>query len=340
MTEPRRPATLGDVAQLAGVSQSTVSNVVRGADVVAVPTRVRVEAAIERLGYRPNVLARQLLTGRATTIGIIARDLTNPFIAEMAALVEREVARHGFATMFSATDGVPAGERRAVELMSGYRPSGVVFLSYLRRPTATRTRVEGRFPTVFVAAEASWSDSVTVDERHAGQLVAGHLVALGHERLAFFSPRRPDHADDLRLDGFMRALAARGLRAGVIAWDPPDGVPTIDGAPIEWPEVLVGPGHPTAIFAANDFAAIDLLDVADSLGIRVPEELSIVGFDDVEMARLRRISLTTVGQPRGRLVRLGVERLLDRIAGRVTGPPALTQVPVELKLRGSTGPPG
>ena len=90
---PVRPATLGDVATLAGVSASTVSNVVRGSDVVAAPTRRRVQTAIEQLGYRPNALARHLLQGRATTIGVIARDLGNPFFAEMAALVEREVAR-------------------------------------------------------------------------------------------------------------------------------------------------------------------------------------------------------------------------------------------------------
>src|SRR4051812_18692010 len=105
MERASRPATLGDVAQHAGVSPSTVSNVVWGAAVVAAPTRRRVLNAIEQLGYRPNALARHLLQGRSTTVGIIARDLRNPFFAEMASLVEREVAGFGFATMFCATDG-------------------------------------------------------------------------------------------------------------------------------------------------------------------------------------------------------------------------------------------
>ena len=338
MNDWRRPATLGDVADLAGVSQSTVSNVVRGADVVAPRTRRRVQAAIEQLGYRPNALARQLLYGRATTIGIIARDLTNPFIAEMASLVEREVAGHGFATMFSATEGVPEGEDRAIDLMLEYRISGVVLLSYLRRPAAIRHRIEEQFPAVFIAAEEPWADSITVDERNAGALVARHLIDLGHRRLAFVGPHRRDRADTRRLEGFVREAERAAIRPSIVAWDPPDGRPSVGTRLVDWSELLQGPEHATGIFAANDFAAIDLLDVADSLGVQVPNDLSVVGFDDVEFARLRRISLTTVSQPRERLVRVGVQSLLDRIAGRTVGDATVTQVPVELKIRGSTGP--
>ena len=135
-----RPATLGDVARLAGVSASTVSNVVRGADVVATRTRRRVQVAIDQLGYRPNALARHLLNGRATTVGIIARDLSNPFIAEMAALVEREIARFGFAAMFCATEGDHDREAQAIGLMLDNRVSGLVFLSFLGRPWRGRSR--------------------------------------------------------------------------------------------------------------------------------------------------------------------------------------------------------
>jgi len=339
VTERRRPATLGDVADLAGVSQSTVSNVVRGADVVAPPTRRRVEAAIEQLGYRPNALARQLLSGRATSVGIIVRDLTNPFIAEMASLVEREVARYGFATMFAATEGMPEGETRAADLMLEYRISGVVMLSYLRRPAAIRSRLDGQIPAVFIAADEPWADSVTIDERRAGALVAAHLIGLGHRRLAFVGPSRRDRADTRRRDGFVSTADRAGVRPQLIAWDPPNGTPTVGEESADWRSLLSGPDRPTAVFVANDFAAIDLLDVADALGIAVPGKLSIVGFDDVEVSRLRRISLTTVGQPRERLVGLGVQMLMDRIRGRSRGESTLTRVPVELRLRGTTGPP-
>ncbi len=334
-----RHPTLGDVAQLAAVSPSTVSNVVRGSDVVATRTRRRVQAAIEELGYRPNALARSLLQGRATTIGIIARDLANPFIAEMAALVEREVARFGFATMLCATEGDRDREDQAVGLMLENRVSGLVFLTFLAEPSRIGRQINGQIPAVFVAAEEPWADSVTVDERRGGRLVAQHLIALGHRLLAFVGPREPDRADARRLEGFLRAAADAGLEPKVIAWDPPDGDPTLDGHVVDWREILQGSGRVTGVFAANDFAAIDLLDVADALAIPVPGALSVVGFDDVDMARLRRINLTTVSQPRKTLVRLGVEALLGRIEGRIEDEPHVTLASVTLRVRGSSGPP-
>jgi len=122
-----------------------------------------------------------------------------------------------------------------------------------------------------------------------------------------------------------------------VAWDPPDGPVTVGGERTDWQAVLTGPGSATGFFAANDFAAIDLLDVADALGVPVPGAISVVGFDDVDMARLRRINLTTVSQPREALVRLGVEALLGRIEGRIVGEPHVTLASVSLKVRGSTG---
>ena len=338
MERGARPPTLIDVAQSAGVSPSTVSNVVRGSDVVAARTRRRVLTAIAELGYRPNALARHLLAGRATTIGIIARDLRNPFFAEMASLVEREVAGFGFATMFCATDGDPEREEQAIELMLDHRVTGLVILSFLGRPELIATRINDQIPVVFVAAEEPWADSVTVDEHRGGEIVARHLIELGHRRLAFIGPQQPDRADARRLEGFLRAAADAGLQPTVVAWDPPDGQPSIDGVAVEWASILAGAGPRTGIFAANDFAAIDLLDVADALGVRVPEALSVVGFDDVDMARLRRINLTTVSQPRDSLVRLGVGALLGRIDGRITGAPHVTQASVALTIRGSTAP--
>ena len=334
-----RPATLGDVALLAGVSASTVSNVVRGADVVAARTRRRVQVAIDQLGYRPNALARHLLNGRATTVGIIARDLTNPFIAEMAALVEREIARFGFAAMFCATEGDQGREEQAIGLMLENRVSGLVFLSFLGRPSDIGARINGEIPAVFIAAEEPWADSVTVDEHRGGELVARHLIELGHRRLAFVGPQHHDRADVRRLEGFLRAAADAGVQPLVIAWDPPGGVVTVDGRTSDWRTILKGDKPATGIFAVNDFTAIDLLDVADALGVRVPRALSIVGFDDVEVGRLRRINLTTVSQPREALVRLGVEALLGRIEGRIEGEPHVTLASVSLKVRGSTGPP-
>ena len=333
----RRPATLADVAKLAGVSRSTVSNVVRRAEVVAPRTRRRVLAAIEQLDYRPNALARQLLRGRSTIIGIIAHDLQNPFLAEMASFVEREVARFGYAAMFCATDGDPYRESQAVTLLLENRVSGICFISYLSHPEDVRRRVDGQVPTVFIAADEPWSDSVTVDERGGGELAGRHLIDRGHRRVAFVGPTEFDSADRRRLDGFRAGGPRRWPGAvgdpalGPARWRRPDV--GVDG---DWRSILLGSAPVTGIFAANDFTAIDLIDVADSIGVRVPDSLSIVGFDDVSIASLRRINLTTVNQPREELVRLGIEALLGRIDGRITGEPRLRMAGVGLRQRGTT----
>lgn len=341
MTQPgTRLPTLGDVAALAGVSVSTVSNVVRGSDVVAAPTRRRVQAAIEQLGYRPNALARQLLRGRAQIVGIIASELRNPFFAEMTMIAEREVARFGYGAMFCATEGDPAREGEAVSLMLENRVAGILFLSYLDGAARVGEQIAGQAATMFIAATEPWSDSVSVDERRGGELVAAHLLELGHRRMAFVLPSHPDTADLLRLEGFFRPVADAGGSVMVIGWDAPDGSPVVDGLPSSWERILRDQRGISAAFASNDFTAIDLMDVADSLGVRVPEDLSVVGFDDVPSAALRRIDLTTVHQPRHELVRLGIEGMMGRIEGRISGPPRTTLAGVTMVVRGTTGPTG
>lgn len=335
-----RLPTLGDVAELAGVSRSTVSNVIRGSSVVAPRTRRRVQAAVDQLGYRPNALARQLLAGRAQLIGIVAHQLTNPFFADIATIAEREIARCGFGTMLYTTQDDRESEGNAVSLMLENRVSGVVFLSYLDDAAEIGRRVSGQVATMFIGATEAWSDSVAVDERRGGELVARHLLDLGHRRVAFICPTHPDPADLERLDGFRRLVEDAGGSLLSLQWDAPHGRPQSGGHEVSWSDVMTGPDRVTGIFASNDFTAIDTLDVADALEVRVPEELSIVGFDDVSFAALRRINLTTVHQPRRELVRLGVEGLVGRIAGRIAGPPRVTLASVDLRIRGTTGPAG
>lgn len=339
MERASKPPTIMDVARAAGVSKSTVSNVVNGRPASG-RTRRYVLDAIDRLGYQPNQLARQLVQQRTKTLGVIARDLSNPFIAEMARLVEREAAQFGFVTMISSTEGIDRREEVALKSMLQHRVAGVIFLSFPSNPSASEATVRGRVPCAFIGCDEPWGDSVTVNDYAGGELAGRHLVSLGHRSMAFMGPRTPDDADEARWRGFSHVVSDAGLPLPVFAgWDPPATDIMIDNRLRRLDDWLLSSAAPTAVFAANDFAAIDLMDVADSVAIAVPDDLSIVGFDDVAAAGLRRIGLTTLAQKRDDLVRIGVQTLMGRIEGTIAGPAGSTLTQVRLVIRRSTAPP-
>jgi DNA-binding LacI/PurR family transcriptional regulator len=330
-------ATIFDVARAAGVSKSTVSNVVRGAGGVAPQTRVRVLEAIEQLEYRPNVLARQLVQQRTTTFGVVVGDLGNPFYAEMAKQIEREAAGRGYRAMFCNTQGDEDAELSGLESLLEYRAAGILFLSHPADWARARSMIEGRLPAVFVSCAADWGDVVSGDDEAGAELATQHLVDLGHERIAYFAdPIVEDAADHDRQAGYRHVMERASLQPTVFHWDrPPSSLPPeardrqVDG---------ILHNRITAVFSSNDYGAIELLECADRLGIKVPDELSVVGFDDVVMASLARINLTTVRQPQPELARLAVGILAARVQGEMQGAPLRKTVPLELVVRGSTAP--
>jgi LacI family transcriptional regulator, galactose operon repressor len=337
---PSRPPTIVDVARAAGVSKSTVSNVIRSAEGVKDETRRAVVTAIQQLGYRPNAVARQLARQHTRIFGVIVGDLGNPFHAGMAKHVEREAASRGYATMFSNTLGDREIEGAAVEMMLEHRVAGIVFLAF-SGPDEIRALLEGKLPVVFVGCSEGWADSVVAADRSGARIATEHLIELGHRRIAYLTtPLVEDRDNRSRLVGYREALRSASLSAGpVISWDPnaPGAGPSdrIDALA----EIFRGNDPVTGVFASNDLAAIDLIDVADTMGLDVPTDLSVVGFDDAGIAGLSRISLTTVAQPQQELVRLGAEALVKRIEGGRTAEPRRRVVDVELVLRRSTAPP-
>ena len=341
MTAPHfaKPPTIIDVAQFAGVSKSTVSNVIRNAACVAPEMRARVNEAIAALGYRPNVLARQLVQQRTTILGVVVGDLANPFHAEMAKQVERHAGAQGYRVMFvnmQTGEAEPAG----LESLLEYRVAGIVFLAHAGMPERTRQLIAGQIPTVFVTCSADWGDTVCGDDLQGGKDATRHLVALGHRRIAYFAdPIVEDDADKARQTGYCAVMAEAGLQPMVFHWRrSPPGM--MDGnREVTAEEVLLGPARVTAIFSSNDLGAIELLDCADRLGIRVPQDLSIVGFDDIVLARLARINLTTVAQPQERLAALAIETVTRRISGDPGAAPVRRTVDVAMVIRGSTAPP-
>jgi LacI family transcriptional regulator len=339
--EARKVPTILDVASEAGVSKSTVSNVVRGLPGVSEATRLRVQNAIEELGYRPNILARQLVQQRTSILGVVVGDLANPFFGEMAKLVERHAAARGFTAMFTNTEGDAQSEVAGVETLLEHRVAGIIFLAFSGDSRTMRETLEHQVPVVFLACREDWGDVVSVDDVRGGSLATGHLIGQGHRRIGYLSiPELEEKSDLARLQGYTEAMSEAGLHDTIrIGWSPPSDRAVVDGSDRRLLEVFTGPERVTAVFASNDLAAIYLQEFADRVELRVPQDLSIVGFDDVAMSGLARIALTTVAQPRDELARLGIATIADRIERKLKGPPRTTLVAVDLVERRSTAPP-
>jgi LacI family transcriptional regulator, galactose operon repressor len=337
----RRHPTILDVAVRAGVSKSTVSNVVRGLPGVSESTRSRVHEAIGELGYRPNVLARQLVQRRTTILGVVVGDLANPFFAEMAKSLERHAAARGYTAMFCNTEGDSQSELAGVETLLQHRVAGILFLAFSGASRTMQEVLRHQVPAVFVSCAAEWGDVVSVDDAFGARLGTRHLIDAGHRRIAYlFIPELEDASDRARWDGYSTALADAGFGPGIrVGWSPPSDHAQVDGTERPLVDLFKGSERVTAVFSSNDVAAIALQEFADRVELAVPRDLSIVGFDDVPMAGLARIALTTVAQPRDELARLGIATMADRIERRLKGPPLRKLVDVALVARASTAPP-
>lgn len=321
----RTHPTILDVAQTSGVSKSTVSNVIRGAGGVAQETRRRVLEAIAVLGYRPNAVARQLVQRRTSTFGLLVGDLANPFYSELAKLVEQRASEAGYATMISNTDGIPVNETARIESLLEHRVAGVAMLQFSGDRSVIGELLAHGVPLVVVSCWEQRSDCVSVDDAAGGALAVEHLLSLGHRRIAYLSSDLVEpNTDAVRFAGYRQPLERLGIEPRYLRWETlHDNLRT----------------RPTAFFVSNDVVAIRLIEALEDLGLRVPADVSVVGFDDIALSGLGRIALTTVAQPRDALARHAVEILLRRTSDG--DGLRLQQVRLEptLVVRGSTRPP-
>jgi LacI family transcriptional regulator len=332
--------TIHDVAAAAGVSKSTVSNVVRGAADVSEATRLRVQAAIAELNYKPNAIARQFVQQRTTMLGVLVGDLSNPYYAQMAQVVERAAFGHGYTTMFCNIDGTDEAIT-GVETLLQQRVAGIVFLSFVARTGEIDDALKrADVPIVFLGLSSRWADSVGPRDRQGGALAAEHLLELGHRRIAYVrTPLVEASGDRARHDGYRAALRRAGVAALPIhTWTPGATSITVGRDARELASALRGRDAPTALFVSNDIGAIALIEACEQLGLRIPDDLSVVGFDDIALAGLRRISLTTVAQPLDAQAKRAVGLLLERIA-KPGGKACHEHAEVQLRVRDSTARP-
>ncbi len=335
---PRKPPTIFDVAAEAAVSKSTVSNVVRGVEEVSSGTRERVLQAIERLNYKPNTIARQFVQQRTTMLGVLLGDLSNPYYAQMAQVVERTAFGFGYTTMFCNIEGADDMAAAGVESLLGHRVAGIVFLAFVPRQSQVNDLLqEAGVPIVFLGLSESWGDSVGPQDRAGGRLATDHLLELGHRRIGYVrTPLVERSGDHARCEGYRAAMRGAGLEPlPVLAWEPGADTVTVGRSTLAFQDAVTGTGAPTALFASNDIGAIAVIEACEHCGLKVPESISVIGFDGIALAGLQRISLTTVAQPLSFQAEQAVGLLLERIEDPLIDPRHV-RVPVRLQVRQST----
>jgi LacI family transcriptional regulator len=330
--------TSRDIAAHAGVSQSTVSRALRDDPRVAPETAARVRESVARLGYMPNTAARSLITRRTNTIGVIVAGITNPFYPELLDVLHDEFSLSGYRTVLlnertggrSVDAALPQLQDRSVD--------GLVFVSAtLGSPFPAHFQRKG-IPVVLLNREidADDLDRVVSDNVGGGRLAADALVDLGHRRVALLSgPRNTSTARD-REGGFLARLRERGVEVDerMVRRGEYSHQSGYQGCL----ELLEAAPRPTAVFCANDVVAFGALDAARRLGVAVPDELSVIGYDDVEMAGWEAFRLTTVRQPLRAMSRRAGRLLIEPIEGDPDVPGRREVFPAGLVQRSTTSP--
>jgi len=305
--------TLEDVAHAAGVSRALVSLVMRESPRVSAESRRRVTAAAAKLGYRPNLMARNLASRRTMTIGVLLNDLHNPWFAEVNDGIHDIVEQHGYQLILASGQRSTQLESRALDTFLASRVDGII-VAGCRLPAARLEAVAGEVALVSVgrALPKSRLGSVTTDDAYGARLAVEHLHDLGHERIAHIDGGKGAGAAPRRR-GYLRTMRALGLADNALVVG---GDFTEEAGARGAEKLLRGSSLPTAIFTANDLSAVGAIDAIERGGLVVPDDISVVGFDNTALAAVNHISLTTIHQPRREMGAVAATMLIDAINDR------------------------
>jgi len=327
--------TILDVAERAGVSKSLVSLVLRGSDRVREEKRMAVLRAAEELGYRPNAVARSLVRRRTNVIGVMLSDLHNLFFVEVVDGIEAEALSAQYRALINTGSRLPEREWEAIETLLQLRTDGMILAGPVlpaRRILAAAAAV----PVVLAARASRWAsvDSVANDDRAGARLAVDHLVSLGHRDIAHVDGG-PGAGASARRTGYLDAMRHHGLGAEAVV---AHGDFTEEGGADGIDRLLATGRRPTAVFVSNDLAAVGALHALEQHGLRVPQDISVVGYDNTSLAALGHISLSTIDQPRRQIGAIAVRLLLERLEeGRRRARHVI--VPPSLVVRRTTAPP-
>ena len=310
--------TIKDIARLAGVSVTTVSRALNDAPEIHSETRERVLRVCRQQGYRANLLARSLSSSRSRLLGLAVPDMTNPFHAALVLNIELSAQEAGYQLMFCSSRLEDGPLEDLFDFLYSQRVDGILLSSADDRAYALARRCMGNVPCVLLGACAPEgsplrANTVSVDNYAGGWMAAEYLHGLGHRDVAYFGYRSGSTTHTLRRQGFLDAAGKLGMTVETVS--SPFSASTIENGYSLAREFLSGPFAQTAVFAVSDAVALGLIQVADELGVAIPERLSVLGFDGIEYAALPNIRLTTLSQNTPRLARAAVRLLLELIDG-------------------------
>ncbi|MEV4264019.1 LacI family DNA-binding transcriptional regulator [Kribbella sp. NPDC049584] len=337
-SSPARRATIQDVAQSAGVSVSAVSKVLRDAYGVSPEMRAKVTTAIEKLGYRPHAGARGM-RGRSFTVGVVLTEMSSPFQPEVVDGINDQLESSPFQAIMTVGGANAERQQRSIEALVDRQVDGLILIApFVRQPWLEK--LAASIPTVVVARHGGGSsyDSVVDDDYEGARLVVDHLAGLGHQRIMHISHpsgglKRPFVlSQTARCEGYVQAMNRLGLDADVI-----ETTYSEQGGYQATVEALGRSVPPTAIFAGADIAALGALRAAEELGRQVPDDLTVVGYDNIYVTTIGRISLTTVDQSGQLTGTTSARLLLERIEGR--SQPVHYVVAPRLIARSTSAPP-
>jgi DNA-binding LacI/PurR family transcriptional regulator len=335
--EFRPPASIKDIARVAGVSHSTVSRALRNSPLVNPKTIQEIQGIARELGYQPSAIARGLVTRKTLTIGVVVTTIADPFVSEVVIGIELAANDSGYSVFLADSNADPAREKNVVHSFAERRVDGIVVTSSRVGALYTPLLSQMMVPIVLINNQhpGEFVHSVMIDNVQGSKEATDHLIRLGHRRIAYVGDQYGHQSDTERFAGYREALDLACLPFVPELVVHGDGKP--EGGELATNRLLAQPDPPTALFCYNDMTALGALRSVQRHGLRVPADLSLIGFDDIFFVSYTQPQLTTVRQPMQRMGRMAMEGLLKLMSGQSAA--EAIKVPAELIVRESTAAP-
>jgi LacI family transcriptional regulator/LacI family repressor for deo operon, udp, cdd, tsx, nupC, and nupG len=337
-----KTVSIQDIAQVAGVSHTTVSRALRNSPLISQEVREQIQELAREMGYIPNAVAQSLRGSHTNTIGLVVTTIADPFVGRVVRGIEEVAQKYNLSIFLSESKNDPEREINVIEMFHRRRVDGLIVAAARLDANYEKRIARVNVPTVLInqqtETELALLHTVSVDDYSGARMAVQHLIDLGHRKIGYLGAGNRPRSNRVRLTAYRDALVSAGLPydESIVKIAPPERKFHSDDVS-DGQSMLraVLPENISAVFCYNDMLAIGAMMACRSAGVAIPSQLSIVGFDDIELAQFVTPSLTTVHQPKLRLGQLAISMLMDLLENR----PVINSVlPTELILRGSSAP--